>query len=219
LTDHEQFAKDEKRILEVLSKGLSTDFHNPSRLGCPGSAILEGIASHRITLFESEPWLDHLGTCSACFAEFRAIRRRLHTRRQIALAGTIAILAAIFALWFKLPSRFSLTANKTAVLDLRGYSIERGYQSPADRPDLRVSRGAKHLVLYLPIGSKDGPYDLLLLNKNGDELLRTTGIAQLENQIVILRADVNLSTLPRDSYFLIVRQNSIESVRLLVRVR
>jgi len=219
LTGHEQFAKDEKRILEALSNGLSKEFHNPGRLGCPGSAILEGIASRRITLFESEPWLDHLGSCSACFAEFTTIRRRLHTRRQIRVGSTLVILTAIFAFWFSLQSRLSLTANQTTALDLRSYSIERGYQIPANRPPFRVATGTKHLVLYLPIGSKDGHYDLILFKNTGDELLRTTGIAQLENHVVMLRADVNLSSLPRDSYFIGLRQNGIESVRFLVRVR
>jgi len=219
LTDHKQFAQNEKRMLQVLSKGLSTGFDNPSRLGCPGAAILEGIASRRITLVESEPWLDHLGSCSACFAEFTAIRRRLHTRRQMTVGSALAVLTAISALWFSVHSHFSRLDNQTTVLDLRPYSIERGLESSADRPPLLVGRDTRHLVLYLPMGSKDGHYDLVLLKETGDELLHTKGIAQLENRIVILKTDISLSSLPRDSYFVGLRQNGTELIRFPVRVR
>jgi hypothetical protein len=219
LTDHEQFGQDEKRILQVLSKGLSTGFRNPSRLGCPSAAILEGIASRRITLFESEPWLDHLGSCSACFAEFTAIRQRLHTRRQITVASVLAIVTVISALWFSVQSHFSRLDNQTTVLDLRGYSIERGHESSADRQPLLVGTGTRHVVLYLPMGSKDGHYDLVLLKETGEELLQTKGIAQLENHTVILKADVSLSSLPRHSYFFGVRQNGTELIRFPIRVR
>jgi hypothetical protein len=219
LTDHEQFWQHEKRILQVLSNGLSTEFRNPTRLGCPGAAILDGIASRRITLFESEPWLDHLGSCSACFAEFTAIRQRLHTRRQITVASVLAVFTVLSALWFSVQSQLLRLGDQTTVLDLRVYSIERGLESSADRQPLLVGSGTRHVVLYLPMGSKDGHYDLVLLKDSGEELSHTKGIAQLENHIVILRADVSLSSLPRHSYFVGVRQNGTELIRFPIRVR
>jgi hypothetical protein len=218
LTDHDQCGKDEKQLLEVLSKGLSTEFRNPSRLGCPESAVLEGIASHRITLAEAEPWIDHLGSCSACFAEFTAIRKGFQTRRNIALGSTLGILLVALALWFSLQSHFALVADDTAILDLRGYSAERGSQVQAKQTCLEINRRTRHLILYLPMGTTEGRYDLALMKDTGDELLRTTGLAQLENHVAILKADIDLSNLPRDSYFLGVRLPDLDWVRFPVRV-
>jgi hypothetical protein len=218
VTDHDQLAKDEKQILELLSKGLSKDFRNPSRLGCPDSTVLEGIASHRITLAEAEQLLDHLGSCSACFAEFTFLRKRLQTRRQIALGSTLAILLASAALWFTLHSRFTLVSDETAVLDFRGYSIERGRQPHSEQAQLGIDRSIRHLILYLPMGTEEGHYELALLKETGGERLRTTGIAQFEKHVVILRADIDLSSVQPDSYFLGVRLPGSEWVRFPVRV-
>jgi hypothetical protein len=135
------------------------------------------------------------------------------------VGGALAILTAISALWFSVHSHFSRLDNQTTVLDLRAYSIERGHDGSADRPPLLIGRDTRHLVLYLPMGSKDGRYDLLLLKETGGELLHTTGIAQLENRIVILKTDIILSNLPRDSYFVGVRQNGTELIRFPIRVR
>jgi hypothetical protein len=180
--------------------------------------VLEGIASHRITLAEAETWIDHLGSCSACFAEFTAIRKGFQARRSIALGSTLGILLAALALWFSLQSQFGLVADDTAMFDLRGYSTERGSQAQAKQTHLEMNRHTRHLILYLPIGTTEGRYDLALMKDTGDELLRTTGLAQLENHVVILKADIDLSNVPRDSYFLGVRRPDLDWVRFTVRV-
>jgi len=218
VTDDDQFEKDEKQILELLSKGLAKDFHNPSRLGCPDSAVIEGIASHRIGLAQAEQWLDHLGSCSACFAEFRLLRKRLQNRRQIALGSTLAILLAASAVWFPLHSRLALVTDETIVLDLRGSSIERGPQPQAKQPQLEISRRTKHLILYLPMGTEERDYELALLKDTGDELAHTTGIAQFEKHVVILKADIDFSNVPGNSYFLGLRVPGLEWARFPVRV-
>jgi hypothetical protein len=218
LTDHDQGAKDEERLLEVLSKGLSTEFRNPSRLGCPESTVLEGIASRRITLAEAEPWIDHLGSCSACFADFTAIRKGLQTRRTIALGSTLGIVVAALALWFGLHSHFALVADNTTILDLRGYSTERGSQAQAKQTYLEINQHTRHLILYLPMGMTEGRYELALMKDTGDEILRTTGLTQLENHVAILKADIDFSNVPRGSYFLAVRLPGLDWVRFPVRV-
>ena len=218
MTDHDQFAKEEKHILELLSRGLSTDFQNPTRLGCPHSAVLEGIASHRIPLAEADQWLEHLGSCSACFAEFTSLRQRLRTRRQITLGSTMAIVLVACTLWFSFHFRFAPVTDETAVLDLRDYSVERGRQPHATKPQLVLGRRTRHLVLYLPMGTEEGRYELALLNDRGDELVRTTGVTQFEKHVVILRAEIDLSSVSRDSYFLGVRRPGLEWTQFSVRV-
>jgi hypothetical protein len=216
LTDQEQAGKEEKRILEVLSKGLSTEFPNPGRVGCPGSAALEGIASHRIPLSEAEQWLDHLGSCSPCFQEFTAIRNKLRARRRLKWGGGLAILVVALALW--LNSRSHHAGNETAMLDLQGFSVQRGEQNTTGHGPLQLSRSTKHLVLHLPIGSKEGSYDLALLKDTDSELLHASGIARLENHIVVLRVEVDVAGVPPGSYFLGLRQPGLEWTRFPVRV-
>ena len=72
-------------------------------------------------------------------------------------------------------------ATETAVLDLRDRSVVRG-QNPSEtgQAPLEIPRTAKHLVLDLPIGSKEGPYDVGLFTETGDQILRATGTAQLQ---------------------------------------
>jgi hypothetical protein len=57
-------------------------------------------------------------------------------------------------------------APDVAVLDLRDRSVARG-QNPSEtgQAPLEIPRTAKHLVLDLPIGSKEGSYEVALLNE------------------------------------------------------
>jgi hypothetical protein len=218
LTDENKSGKDEKRILEVLSKGLSTEFPNPDRVGCPGSAVLEGIASHKIPLSDAQKWLDHLGSCSPCFQEFKAIKRKLRARRGFRFGGGLAILLAAVGLWFLLRPQHTTVPNEIAVLDLRTYSSERGEPTPSNQPPLDIPRATKHLTLYLPIGSKEGSYDVALLSATGDEVLRATGRARLEDHVVVLRAEIDLAHVGSASYFLGIRQAGLEWTRFPIRV-
>jgi hypothetical protein len=70
----------------------------------------------------------------------------------------------------------------------------------------------------LPIGSKEGSYDLALLNEAGDEVSLATGTATLEDQIVILRADIDIGNVSPGLYFLGVRQPGLKWSRYPARV-
>jgi hypothetical protein len=187
-------------------------------MGCPGAAVLEGIALHKIPLSEAEKWLDHLGSCSPCFQEFKAIKGKLRARRGFRFGGGLAILVAAVALWFLLRPQHTTVHNEIAVLDLRNYSSERGEPTPSNQPPLDIPRTTKHLTLYLPVGSKEGNYDLGLLGATGDEALRATGTARLDDHVVVLRADVDLAGVRPGSYVLGVRQAGLEWTRFPVRV-
>jgi hypothetical protein len=207
-------------LLDILRQGLATEFPNPERIGCPGDALLKGIAQGKVSLTEAEPWLDHLGSCSPCFQEFKEFRRQsIQRRRALILVTTAALL--LFAvgglLWVR--ARRSVEPTDTAVLDLRDRSIARG-ESPSatGQARLEIPRTTKHLVLDLPIGSKEGPYDVGLLTDTGDELLRATGIADLRDHTTGLRVDVDLISIPPGTYSLGVRQRSFEWTRYPIRV-
>lgn len=208
-------------MLDILRQGLATDFPNPERIGCPGNALLKGIAQGKVSLTEAEPWLDHLGSCSPCFQEFKEFRRQsaIQRRRALILVATAAVLLFAVGGWLWVRARRSVEATDVAVLDLRERSVARGQsQSETDQAPLEISRTTKHLVLDLPIGSREGPYDVALLTNTGDQLLRATGMAELHEHITVLRVDVAFSSIRPGAYSLGVRQPSLEWIRYPIRV-
>jgi hypothetical protein len=116
-------------------------------------------------------------------------------------------------------ARPSLQTTATVVLDLRERSVARG-QNPSEtgQAPLGIPRSAKHLILDLPIGSKEGVYDVGLLTEAGDQILRATGTAQLHDHVTTLRVDVDVSSVPPGKYFLGLRQASVEWTRYPIRI-
>ena len=208
-------------MLEILRRGLAKEFPNPERIGCPGSSLLKGIAQGKVSLTEAEPWLDHLGSCSPCFKEFKEFRRQStnQRRRVLTLVATAALLLFAVGGWLWVRGRHSVQTIDTAVLDLRERSVARG-QNPSDtgQPPLEIPRTTKHLVLDLPIGSKEGPYDVALITATGSELLRATGTAELRDHINRLRVDVDLTSIRSGDYSLGVRQAGLEWTRYPIRL-
>ena len=220
LKQQAEFNAEEKRILNLLGRGLSQDFPNSQRVGCPDSAILKGIALHTVPLAEADRWLDHFSSCSPCFQEFTQFRKQAVDRRrtQVWLAAAAVLIFAV-AGWLWVRTRPSVQTSATVVLDLRERSLARG-ENPTDAKEvaLEIPRTARHLIMDLPIGSKEGSYDLALLNEAGDEVSRATGTATLEDHIVILRADVDIRNLSPGLYFLGLRQLAPEWSRYPTRV-
>jgi hypothetical protein len=221
LSSESQTNVTDKRLLDILRQGLATEFPNPERIGCPGNALLKGIAQGKVSLTEAEPWLDHLGSCSPCFQEFKEFRREsaIHRRRVLVWAATAAVLVFAVGGWLWMRARHSAYPIDTAVLDLRERSVARGQSQPeASQAPLEIPRTARHLVLDLPIGSKEGPYDVALLTETGDQILRATGMAQLHDHITDLRVDIDLSSAREGTYSLGLRQASLEWTRYPIRV-
>ena len=205
----------------MLARGLSREFPNPERVGCPDSSILRGITSHKLPLSQAAPWFDHLSACSPCFQDFNRFRREAagqRRRSQVWLAAAAVLLFAVGGLlWVR--SRPSGQTAAVVVLDLRGRATVRGESPPTtSQSPLEVSRNARNLNLELPIGSNEGAYDVALLNPNGAELFRTSAAAKLEDHIVVLRADVDLAGVSPGSYFLGLRQPGLEWMRFPIRV-
>ncbi len=95
----------------------------------------------------------------------------------------------------------------------RGQSQSESAQSP-----LQVPRSARHLILDLPIGSKEGPYDVGLLTEADDQILRATGMAHLHDHVTDLRVDIDLSSVSAGAYSLGLRQEGLEWTRYPIRV-
>ena len=205
----------------MLGKGLSREFPNPERVGCPDSAVLRGIASHKLSLAQAEPWLDHLGSCSPCFQDFTKFRKQTAKQSRSIQFWLAAAAVLVFAVggWLWLRARPSVRSTETAVLDLRDRSVVRGQSPPdANQHPLEIPRTTKHLILDLPIGSREGNYYIALFNEAGSESLRVSGTAILENHIVILRADFDPGSVLPGPYFLGLRQSGVEWTRFPARV-
>jgi len=71
----------------------------------------------------------------------------------------------------------------------------------------------------LPVGSKEGNYELAVLGSSGEEIRSATGVAQLENHTVALNADIDLAGVSPGSYCLGVRQPGLEWSRYPARVK
>jgi len=121
--------------------------------------------------------------------------------------------------WLWVRSRPSGQTTAVVVLDLRGRASVRGETPPENNePTLVIPRDARHILLDLPIGSNEGPYDVALVNPAGAELVRTMATAKLEDHIVVLRADVSLAGVAPGTYFLGLRQQGLEWTQFPIRV-
>lgn len=210
---------EETRILDLLDRGLSHEFPNPGRTGCPGVEILGKIAAHRLSLVDADPWLNHLSTCTPCFQDFKQLRVRTERRQAVLWLSAAAIVLLAIGGWLWALSRQSGQMATVAILDLRGRAAVRG-ETPngSNQRPLEIPRGARHVQLNLPVGSRGGTYDLALLSGSGDELFRSTGTARLEDHIVILRAEVELTGISPGFYFLGLRQQGMAWTRFPIRV-
>ncbi len=213
--------RDEKRILDVLGRGLLKDFPNPERIGCPGADVLKKIGSRDMPLSEAQKWLDHLGSCSPCYADFKRFQEAFERqRRQRWLAAAAGILLAVVVLgWALLHKRNESFVAQTAVLDLRDRSVARGGEpTPGEQP-LELSRRVKHLNVYLPLGSAEGPYELRIAITTGSAIFTTNGVASLKDGVTSIEAAVDLSSASSGRYVLQIRKPNSEwtSYPLLLR--
>jgi hypothetical protein len=136
----------------------------------------------------------------------------------MALAAAAVLLIVIGGLLF-LRSRPSVQ-TATVTIDLRAHSVSRGQNPPeTNQSPIELPRQAKHLILDLPIGSKEGNYELALLGSSGEEIRSAPGVAQLENHTVVVNANIDLAGVSPGLYFLGVRQPGLEWSRYPVRVR
>jgi len=187
---------------------------------CGKETVVIG-AFRKLRLAEVEPWLEHLSSCSPCFQEFTELRKQAASQRRRTQFWLAAAAVLIFAVagWLWMRTQHSVQPTETAVLDLRELSVGRGQNSPqTDQRPLEIHRSAKHLTLELPIGSKEGAYDIAILSESGAQILGASGTAKLQDHIVSLRADVDVGGVSTGLYFLALRQPGLEWTRYPLRV-
>jgi hypothetical protein len=211
----------EKQILKAAADIARTEYPSAQRADCPTSGELQLLARRRSPLADSPHIVDHIGTCSQCFIEYSQYRVA-HKRRlayaitaSLAVAGTLVLIShslqrlgpthnQVPRAVAPLPELTKQTAN--FVLDLRHEGLTRGagplrpqYVTP------RFPRVNLSISIYLPIGSDDGAYDVVLIRNSGEPLVRITGTAKFTNQIVILPVSLDLTNIAPGLYYLYLR--------------
>ena len=140
-----------------FEQAFLNEYPNPDRIGCPGNAILKGLASRRLPI--SHPARMHIGQCSPCWREFRAFEANLKKRRNWTIVGGIAALLFILALgpylyWFSRQRQ----SEPTIALDFRSINPTRG-PGQQQRSKIHLPASAVRLVITLPWGSSEGIYE------------------------------------------------------------
>jgi hypothetical protein len=214
-------ASDERRILDALGRGVAKEFPNPGRVGCPGSDVLKRIGSHEMPLAEAEKWLDHLGSCSPCYADYKRLQEAHDWRRKRLLLATAAgiLLAIAVTGWVLLHKRSENLAAETAVLDLRDRSPARGTEANPAEPPLEISRRISHLKIYLPVGSSDGDYDIRIMVSEGRRLFAATGVASAQQGVMTLAVEMKLLSASPGIYILQLKRVGSEWTSYPLRIK
>ena len=205
----------------MLGRGLLKEFPNPQRVGCPGADILKKIASHEMPLAEANKWLDHLGSCSPCYADFKRFAEAHESRRRrmvLAVAAGILLAVAVTG-WALLHKRIENLTARAAVLDLRDRSIARGEEPNPAEPPLEIWRGVSHLKVCLPVGSGEGDYEIEISRPDQKMLFAAKGTAIKQRGVMYLAVETDLSSTSPGLYFLKIRKLGSEWTSYPLRVK
>jgi hypothetical protein len=212
--------REERRLLEVAADYVRSGFPNPERLGCPGSEALKSIAGRHLNFPEAEDIVDHIATCSPCFLEYNAIRRRSRRRHfgGMALCCVVVFLLTGLILRWATPQRpqnetvahQAPTTTIHAVLDFRNRTVNRSdrEQTAAEAAAPHLTRALLSLSINLPIGVEDGLYSVQFRNSFGQSVVNAVGTAAWDGSAETLVTLVDLRNLAAGEYILAVRQGN-----------
>jgi hypothetical protein len=212
--------EEERRFLELGRQVFLNDFPNPERKGCPGSGVLKLIAAGKVA--DDDRWIDHCASCSPCYRELGEFRGAFARRRRVRVLSATAILIAAVCVgtWIVMnrgakshaggiaENRTPAGALEKQVLDLRTRSSARSDQAgPAQgQKPLELRRARTSLLIYLPMGSLPGKYDLEIAGGGNHYALGAKGIARIENGNTVLRVQLDLRKLTPGHCSLGIRQ-------------
>jgi len=197
----------EARFLRAAREYTRSAFPNPDRVGCPLRNRLEALArDHCRPAHEAED-VQHVATCSPCFAEYETIRRAWKRKRTVAAGVLVAACLAVIGvggLFFL--GRYSAPQRvPKQLVDLRPFESFRG-AGPGSPGSVILRRENLMLVILLPIGSGEGQYVLRLLDASGATRIETTGNAMIKNYVTTVEAPFDLRSLPPGRFTLSIRR-------------
>lgn len=205
--------EEERRILEIFERSALTDYPNPDRVGCPGTAFLRRLAFDRKSIPLGHSGIDHLTHCSPCFAEFLEFRNQARRRKQLvrAAVAAAAVVVALVGVWYTLRPRPVVPPPVVATnrpdpfqdfrINLQNRSVPRGDRTPAEKP-LAVPRQHLRLSIELPLASEPGLYEAQILSSPDHPLVQSSGTATMNDGLTVLRIEMDLRSVPSGKYFL-----------------
>ena len=204
------------RLKKQLQQAILRDYPNPERKGCPDGAVLRALAEKPLNQpVENDLHWQHITHCSECYREFLAFneafrQRRKHRQVQVrwALVGTAAVALLVAFLGLnrgllvpKRPQNAELAYLKRTV-DIPSMSRSGNGDEPAP---IYLERRPMELTVHLPIGSKQGRYEVQL-RKDETTLLSTKADAQLQDGTTAFLVRMDLTKFSPGSYKINVRQ-------------
>jgi len=203
------------RVEDEIDRLFARANPNPTREGCPPREVLAGLARRQRSL--DDPGYEHLTKCSPCFIEFCAVRdgdlaqAAAVRRRMLGYGATAAVVALVIAgSWFVFgrgrgPGQ-ATTAEQSARLDLRPFTVTRSDQTTVEPDSLILPRGRLSVTILLPVGAQPGAYELQVLDADLKTRASSTGVAAIRDFVTTLEASIDVSALPAGSYRLALRR-------------
>jgi hypothetical protein len=193
---------------------------NPAREGCPPAELMTRLAHRELPI--GDPAYDHIGKCSPCYQELRAIQQAdavrvagAVKRKRLAYAAAAAVVLVAAGSWFALRQKRSTDGTEVSTtgveqqarLDLRPFAVTRGPDERTNEPDeLVLPRARLKATILLPIGSEAGEYEVQILDAELKSRASSVGNATITNNVITFETALDTSTLPPGNYSLAVRR-------------
>lgn len=211
-----------ERVQKLLEEAILRDYPNPERIGCPGTDALKRIAFEDVPPTSDPAW-QHTIRCAPCYTEFLQLRADYKARRQKARAykryavGGLAASVLICLVWI-----FGWTTTTRRSLDeyrdLSQVRTLRG-EGESSEPKLTFPAADLHLTFKLPVGSREGAYEIFVIPQGGSKAVASaTGNAVLLNGDDVLRLKLDLSSLAPGMYQLDFRRDGWDWMLLNCRI-
>lgn len=200
--------KQEERLLKAAEDVFLNSFPNPERKGCPDSKTIKAVATGKLSVEEENRWIDHFTSCSPCTREFAAFRREFKKRQRIkALSAAAVIVIICVAAWLVVTARRGAPHEYPAAYDLSTQLMLRGAGGGGtqNKGPMVLRRGIADLTLYLPPGSRTGPYEVGVLTESGNVLVTASGNAAVKGTKPALTARLDITRLNPGHYLLGIR--------------
>jgi hypothetical protein len=226
-TEQHLTKRQEKALLRAATAAVRTGFPNPERYGCPEAKVIQNMADRRVSLPETRELVDHIATCSPCFAAYNRYRRQYRARRVAVPIVVIVCLLALALVWSYRSPRTSprhrverpAASVLMATIDYRAASPTRSTEpqrSPETTP--HVQKVLLNLTILLPFGSEDGKYSIALLDPTNEPVAQADGTARWNGTAEVLTAEIDLRQLAPGEYTLALRSGgaSYRKYRLIL---
>lgn len=243
------FARSEDRqnskLVDAARSIIAESFPNPDRIDCPDQNLREAVALRKVKLKQHWDVLEHVITCSPCFAEHMAVRRRLR-RRSVGVKLSVMVFVALcagYATWREynqpverltteelrqgiklLPGVLESEPRVQTVLARLDFSAWSATRDPGSQtttlPPPVLWRGRLSLTIQLPLLSPPGMYSVALTSTEGASLFRQSVRASVTDGATTLQVmNVDTTTAKPGIYDLtVLRQGTSASRRFPVRI-